>query len=200
MDETMKNRIIAGPITNLTDARYFAARGVWAIYFDLREDSSDYIPSYEALAIKEWIDVENIGFLVGAEHLEESQFMAKDLGIDFLLLTEPIPNGNLDTMETHLFWQGSSTELEGLVGKEKFEGFVIESFEFSALQNWEKEGVLSKCFLSLSQEKVDFEELYARYLGKTSWSLRGGEEEKVGYKSFEDLDSILDKMENDDII
>ena len=49
-------KIKAVNITNLTDARYFAAQGVTYMHFDLRETSPAYISLTQAMTIIDWID------------------------------------------------------------------------------------------------------------------------------------------------
>jgi phosphoribosylanthranilate isomerase len=194
----MTNKVIAGPITNLTDARYFAARGVWAIFFDIREGSQEGLASHEALAIKEWVDLENIGLLVHVQNWEESEWLVSNLGVDFLVVEKMLGPVEVEKSKVPLYWRGRVAELLSLDQKEAFDGFLVESFQPEEIDLLESVGLLGKCFLSLSQEELDFDEIYSKYQGKTAWWLRGGEEEKVGFKSFEDLDLMLDKLEGDD--
>jgi phosphoribosylanthranilate isomerase len=194
----MENKVIAGPITNLTDARYFAARGVWAIFFDIREGSPEGLSSHEALAIKEWVDLENIGLLVPVQDWEESEWLASNLGVDFLVAEKLEGPMDREKSRIPLYWKGKPSELLSLAHPGGFDGFLVESFQPEEIEWLENRGLLGRCFLSLSQEELDFEKIYSKYQGKTAWWLRGGEEEKVGFKSFEDLDLMLDKLESDD--
>jgi phosphoribosylanthranilate isomerase len=47
--------IKASRVTNLTDARYFAARGASYIGFNLEEGTEDYLDPIYMKAIKEWL-------------------------------------------------------------------------------------------------------------------------------------------------
>ena len=61
----MLNRsIIATQVTNLTDARYFAARGIEYLLFDMDESSIDTI-----LEIKEWVEGPKILLLCSDDSL-----------------------------------------------------------------------------------------------------------------------------------
>jgi phosphoribosylanthranilate isomerase len=52
----LKTKVKASSITNLTDARYFAAWEVEWLGFNLEAGSEDYIEPKNMNAIKEWVD------------------------------------------------------------------------------------------------------------------------------------------------
>jgi len=58
----LKTKVIASHVTNLTDARYFAARGVDFLLFDLDDITID-----AAVEIKEWVEGPEILVLVSSD-------------------------------------------------------------------------------------------------------------------------------------
>ena len=54
--QMLKTKIIANQITNLTDARYYAAWYVDWLGFDLRRTTQDNMALEEVKAMKEWIE------------------------------------------------------------------------------------------------------------------------------------------------
>ena len=52
----LKIKVKASQITNLTDARYFAAKEVEWLSFDFTEGSSTYIDPMKARAMFDWVE------------------------------------------------------------------------------------------------------------------------------------------------
>jgi phosphoribosylanthranilate isomerase len=52
----LKTQVKASSITNLTDARYFAAWEVKWLGFNLDANAEDYIEPVKMKAMKEWVD------------------------------------------------------------------------------------------------------------------------------------------------
>jgi len=115
----LKYRVIAAYISNLTDARYFAARGVDHLLYDL-----DQISVAQIIEIQEWVS-----------------------GPTALLLFVP-------------FFELTSGGIE-------FDG--MNYVDFVSHNGSESQGVI----------------------------LMGGDEERLGIKSYDDLDEILDQLEID---
>lgn len=193
-------KIIAGPIKNLTDARYFAARGVRAVYFDIRPYSPDYIPEYEAIAIKEWIDVNNIGFVMPGQNTEEDLLIAENLNLDFIVWTDAYLTFDIPAKSAiEVYWKGGINSLSSESAAEllsKFDKLIIENPDETSLKNiLSDERLLLDCYI-MAQNSLDEKESIISWVSKGgSLCLAGGEEEKVGLKSFDELDDIIDLLE-----
>lgn len=75
----LNRKVIATQVTNLTDARYFAARGIDYLLFDL-----DEIPLDKILEIKEWVEGPELLLLISSASvslLDEVIIKAKPFAI-----------------------------------------------------------------------------------------------------------------------
>lgn len=192
--------IIAGPIKNLTDARYFAARGVQAVFFDIRPESSDYIPEYEAIAIKEWIDVDQLGFVMPGNNVVEDLLMAENLKLNFVVWTnESATTQTASESKIMKYWKGNINDLNTAKTKEllnSFDHLIIESPNQSALDIIvSDQNLLDTCYLMAENILNDKTAIVKWVNDGGKICLTGGEEEKVGLKSFDELDDIIDLLE-----
>ncbi len=173
--QTIIRKIIAQNITNLSDARYFAAWGVDYLSFNIIPDSEYSIEIDELKEIKEWVE--------GPKTLIEST------GLEFL-----------DFSDGHIL---NSMYASLPLNKEAF--FRINFEEY-------KKGLpAGKYIIKASQEDLshldslsaphdysvelflDINNLSIKdYEHWPEWGLvvQGGEEEKVGLKSFDELDDL----------
>lgn len=210
----LKIKVKAGSITNLTDARYFAAREVEWLGFPIGMGEG-LIEPLQVKAIAEWVDGVKIVGEFGISKPDEILALCSQIG--------------LDTVQVGMFFLPSDLpELQNLtVIKELVAGF---DFSESAIETH-----LAECadhcdyfLLNLSAEGhtwqqvengVPFSADFLKSLCKKyniilqidclpdevakvlaeirpyALSLSGGEEEKVGVKSFDELDGILDNLE-----
>lgn len=212
----LKIKVLAGPITNLTDARYFAAREVEWLLFDFEPASPNYIAPQKMIAIREWVDGVKI---VGAFELAEASDI-RDVVEKFQL--DAIQLGMLTPVETVIAWQPTvpvlkeiviehTTTLENLMSIleswQPFVQFFVLNFYKNNI-NWallNTNNPLSESALRKISEKFPIVlgiDLQLEVLNKMeNWLLfsglyvKGEAEEKIGYKSFEELDAFLDLLE-----
>jgi len=206
----LKLRIKASQITNLTDARYFAARDVEWLGFNLDAGTENFIHPQNIKAIKEWLEGPKI---VGEFGMQDSSEI--NAAIDFL---------DLDVVQVGMYADTSSLELKDA---ELIKEIVIESgtdyYELRTtlesgsanvgafLLNYSKNNL---SWSSIASKQNALKELCNRFkiilsidfdieqlneiletLQIHGLNLTGGEEEKVGLKSYEELDEILDALE-----
>ncbi len=212
----LTTRVKASSITNLTDARYFAAWEVEWLGFNLNIGSTDYIEPHLVKAIKEWVDgVKIIGEfdLASADHIND---MAQALGLDGAQL------GMFTSLETFQELEYATTLFkEIVVEKETTETSIRDHMTDFApyvkafVLNFEKNDVniadlgkgaslskeelilLCKSFPVLISMPVAAAELadFMTELSPLGLSVKGGAEEKVGYKSFDELDELFELLE-----
>ena len=213
----LKTKIKASSITNLTDARYFAAWGVHWLGFDFKEGSETNIPVRDMKAIRDWVDgVEIVGeFEI---HTAEEIQQAVDL-----LNLDAIQVGMLTTTETLIELNTTIPVIkEIVVSKESIAEEVMDQLSTYApycqifLLDFEKNGISwseleSGTVLSMEQLQriseaytillnIDLSEKVIDPLltsiAPEGLCLKGGQEEKVGFKSFDELDEILEALED----
>ncbi len=179
-------KIIASSISNLTDARYFAAKIVDAISFDLSKVQRD-----EYFAIKDW--VEGVAILLETdEEINDLEIHEAD-GIIYHVNEEIQEN---DVLASSTIVSGSKDLLDSLPHKT---GHILRNHDWNLLTPTEKKATIEfafehKCYLDLSIPLQELESIINE--GKLYGLVcRGGDEEKVGFKSFDELDDMFDLLD-----
>ncbi len=202
-------QIKASQITNLTDARYFAAWGVEWLGFGLEPGQDHVVAPAQMAAIKEWVegpkmvgefsglDVDLIRQsvdLLGLDAVEVSRFA----NLSALQLSVPMIMNIV--METHL-------EPEALIDlltiNEMAEYFILDFEKNASINDFQKQFPVSwlsgltkqfPVFIRTGLKTYSLEEI-TQDIKPLGISLAGGEEEKVGLKSFDELDEIFEALE-----
>lgn len=204
-------RIIADNILNLTDARYFAARGVDYLCLNSIKPE-DNISIEEIIAISEWIDGPEVVL----------HFLSQDYFID--ITPEFDPNGWIfhdqqlgmppaqvfdhTTFLCHPISDLKSIEDTSIIGTEIVLGFDYLIVDVKptglSLSQIEEDGSLpvlqaicaaSAVFLdAIIRSKEDLALL--ERINPEGIVLHGGKEDEVGVKIYDDLDMILDSLED----
>lgn len=210
----LKIKVKASSLTNLTDARYFAAREVEWLGFALGTGEGMVEP-VKVRAMAEWVGGVKIVGEFGLEKAEEIIDVQKYIG--------------LDAVQVNMFWP--IAELKKLAGLAVIKE-VVTDMGFSQIElekhldaysphcdsfllnlaasghTWPKleqghpfsiEFLKSICqkhriILNLDCTAAEIDKLLSE-LAPYALSLNGGEEEKVGLKSFDELDGLLDQLE-----
>jgi phosphoribosylanthranilate isomerase len=214
-DQNMgKTKIKASGVNNLTDARYFAAREVEWLGFKIGDDASS-IKLLAAKAIAEWVDgVKIVGefeFATAAEiRAAQAQFPFDVVQVGMFTPVYELEALAGITIIQEVVVEKSTTEtelLEFFKVRAPYCAYFLLDLEKAGL-DWamlNAGGLLSITFLQqLFREyktllALDFPPEAAgnllALLGPAGLSVSGGGEEKVGFKSFDDLDEILDCLE-----
>lgn len=212
----LKTKVKAASITNLTDARYFAAWEAEWLGFNFSEGEENHIPVQNMIAIKEWVDGVKIVGEFGIMHPVEDIKQAMELvGLDAVQL------GMFVEPSVAMELKGVDIIKEFVVQEETTEEDIAEHLsDFAAytdnfLLDFTKSGFTWKDLqegsrISLSFIKqlcqdfkiiiaMDFDgEMIEDFLEKVfphGISVRGGEEEKVGFKSFDQIDEVFEAIE-----
>lgn len=204
----LKTLVKASHITNLTDARYFAALEVEWLGFNLEVGSETYMNPQKIMAIKEWVEGPKIVGEFGMQDvatiksaIETIQFDAIQLGhfsgVSHAMLLTDVPiikefviedKLDVDAIGEHLFTFSSYVDTFLLSGSLKWSGIKEDSFAIEFLKTiCEKYQVVLAIDIQPS-DVLDFLEKVKPYgIGVT-----GGEEEAVGVKSFDELDELFE--------
>ena len=170
-------KIIVQNVTNLTDARYFAAWGVEYLSYNLKSDSPYVLPLEQIIEIKNWVE--------GPKTLIESASVEYLEGIDGHILDEAF--SSLPINKEAFFRTTLENFSNGLPGGNyiiKVNGENIKTI--SALTPDQLLG--HNLYLDITE--LDFDLL--DQLPDHGLIIQGGEEEKVGVKSFDELDKLYD--------
>jgi len=190
----LKTKIIAADLQNLTDARYFAAWLVEYMSYDLSSPDMDLLKIKE---IMDWVEGPiNIAQCTGLEDVAKINEQLNALSLDHLIVgpfaKEEILSSDWQIIRTVL--------LDNETGPLQAERTYIfqSSKAFSGFTQEEKRKLrdaclASKVFLDCEFVAANIEEILS--FGIEGLVLRGGEEEKVGVKSYEDLDEIFESLE-----
>ncbi|WP_116126304.1 hypothetical protein [Lewinella sp. IMCC34183] len=200
--------LLAFGLTHLTDARYFAAWNARYLCFSL--GTADGLSLTDFLAIREWVEgpvcVAELGADAGAEVSPEELAAA---GVSHLLLpygtdAAPFRQAGIEVL-TRIPVAGYHSvsdvkerlsETSGTILLDVADGGIAftDLAEGSPFSLGELQRVLGdrEAFLHLDIDVDEVDEAAAVLPGL---ALRGSSEEKVGYKSFDDLDDLLEALE-----
>ncbi len=213
----LKTKIKASNISNLTDARYYAAWYVDWLGFDLRASAENTLSLAEVKAIKEWIEgpvivgeIDLLDFEKAKEIINFLELEAIQVGMytpiaqlqslqDYTIIKEVVvePDMKASDLEAHLaeYFDVVSYFLldfdkNGIDWQQIKEGI---SFSVEFLQAiCERQEIL----LSIHHQPTEIEEILER-IQPYGLSVKGGIEEKVGFKSFDEVDEIFEILEEE---
>jgi len=212
----LKTKVKASSITNLTDARYFAAWEAEWLGFNFDEGSEEHIPVQNMIAIKEWVDGIKIVGQFGAMHSAADIKAAIDLvgleAVQLGMLVETSIAMELDDVSIiKEFVVQDDTTGEDIA--EHFSNFAAYTdtflLDFSKSNfTWEilqkSEQITIDFIRELCQEfkiiiGIDFSggmiDEFLEDILPLGIHVKGGEEEKVGFKSFDVLDEVFENLE-----
>ncbi len=209
----LKTKIKASAVNNLTDARYFAAFYVEWLGFNLEPNTPDYLPATQVKAIKEWVEGPTIvgefgnmdlaaiqtGIkLLELEAVQVGHFAEKTLidAIQVPVIKEVIwnPDSTLEQLEAHLQDLQPSVAYFLLdFSKNNITWDDLQAGKVISLADLQGLAETYPLLLKLSIKAKDLEDLLE--LDIQGLSVKGGEEEMVGYKSFEELDELFEVLE-----
>ncbi|NNE30587.1 MAG: hypothetical protein HKN16_13185 [Saprospiraceae bacterium] len=213
----LKTKIKASQISNLTDARYFAAWGVDWLGFSVQPGSSGYIDPTTLTGITSWIEGPDIVAEFDLEESEQIKTVAEKLEINCLQLGHFFPQEDLQKLASFDIIQklvineelgevavNQFIESRAAWAKTFLLDFEVGGYSFQDLR--ENNCPLShdfirdlvkrhSCLLQISIRPDDIPPILE--LGSLGLSLKGGSEEKVGYKSFDELDELFEALEDD---
>jgi len=215
----LKIRIKASQISNLTDARYFAAVGAEWLGFCLDPINENFVPYQKLLGIKEWVEGPLIVGEFSLQSTEEILSMAKEINLDAIQVSPFFPISQLSALtelptiqEVIITKDFTIDALKEFVAlrKDHVQHFLFDfarnGISFNDLEKgWH--GIRVDSFSELLEElptsiidlSFDYEKLasVAASIPLLAMSIKGGDEEKVGFKSYDELDVLFDLLEED---
>ena len=212
----LSTKVKASSVTNLTDARYFASKGVDRLGFNLDADSKNYIQPALMTEIGEW--VEGVELLIeygnsSPEIINKSveTLLPQHLQVGASMKMEDIFDLHPSILlHKEVIIKNEMTEVEL---EEELDTFndAVSAFSLNFNQNgilWEhlsKNKPFSIAFLEKLSKTypIILEMDFAPDILKECLNvlplygivLRGGMEERVGFKSYEELDELFDILQ-----
>ncbi len=211
----LKTKVKAGAVANLTDARYFAAREVEWLGIPMGQGTENAVAPAAAKAFVEWVDgvkiVGEFGFPEAAEIRELNEYLwfdAVQVGM-FTPVEEVLKLEGLTVIKEVIFEKNASESdlANHLAQYAACCDYFLLNFEKTGI-NWDdvKAGrpfsvdtLRALCekyqvILAMDFSPENLDEILTQ-INPHGLNLTGGEEEKVGFKSFDELDEILDELE-----
>jgi len=213
----LKTKIKASNISNLTDARYYAAWYVDWLGFDLRTSAENALPLAEVKAIKEWIEGPVIVGEIELLDFEKAKEMIAFLELEAIQVGMYAPMAQLQSFQDYTIIKEvivepnmSASELEAHIG-EYFDvvSYFLLDFEKNGI-DWQQlkehptfslEFLKKLCqrqniLLSINCKPTEIAAILDS-LQPYGLSIKGGIEEKVGFKSFDEVDEIFEILEEE---
>ncbi len=173
----LNRKVLVQNITNLTDARYFAAWGVDYLSFNMNQDSEYFLPWEKISEIIEWVE--------GPSTLLEANALEFLEGIDGHILSNMY--SSLPMNKETFFRVPFDEALKGLPAG-NYITVITDHSELNALSAVENHA--PGCNLYLDICNYDVKQLDR--LPDNGIVIQGGEEEKVGVKSYDELDVLYE--------
>ncbi len=210
-------KILASGISNLTDARFFAAWEADWLAFELDSSGESYTPPARIAAIKEWVEGPAIAGTAGLQSATEILRLCRDLSLGAVVAPMAL---SLETQQELSAFLPVFKEIvvEPASTEETLEKFLESFAPWTAyfVFNLSKNQMTQEVF---SQERplsgTWLAAICARYpilihadlgasilkdilntLHPAGFCLQGGDEEKTGFKSFDQLDELLEIIRN----
>lgn len=196
--------IKASTITNLTDARYFAAKEVNFLGFNLEEGTPGYLDPMYMKAIREWVQGPKIIGEFDRTPAAVVREAATFYGLDAVQVTRADDLALLEGLDV-VVYVPAKTEVaavraifEAVSGVNFFllDFSQIAGAETLLLENAAAWRDLFAAFPTLLQLDVPADTLphLLEALQPAGLALRGGEEEAVGVKSFGEIDAVFETL------
>lgn len=185
-------------VNNLTDARYFAAAGVRFLGFCCNPGATQYCSVSRINEICQWVE--------GTEFVLEFDGWQSEQEIETIK----------SSMTTHALHFGAFSDYHNDFGLPVFKDYIFENIaeayfsgvtypvirsekHFASFSDTDLESIKQNMrgkefYLDIPFEAQDLE-IIKSWFPDAGLILRGGAEEKTGFKSFEQLDSIFDTLE-----
>ncbi len=204
----------ASSISNLTDARYFAAWHVEWLGFDLTAAGLAVLPLQEVKEIKDWIEGPKIVGELAILDVEESQQIIDFLSLKYIQVgmhtpVEYLNSLNVDAIIKEVIIEPSTTIAEMKAHLSTYFDYVdyfLINFDKNNL-DWasiKKGTTLSvaqlqeicqqyEVFLNIDFTPTNIEKILTT-IQPLGISVKGGMEEKVGLKSYDELDDLFELL------
>lgn len=207
----MSKTIKASRIAHLTDARYFAAKEVDYLGFNLEDGTEGYLDPMYMKAIREWVEGPKIVGEFEATPLSVVREAAVFFGLDAVQV--PAHNHGTDLavlegleviLEIRATSQGLPFSVQDLLGFAAWVDVFLFNFSSSNMtksalyaekSKWKEICALRPSLFQADAIQADEWPELIETLGLAGISLVGGAEEQVGVKSYDQVEEIFESLE-----
>lgn len=205
----MSTLIKASRVAHLTDARYFAAKEVNYLGFNLEEGTEGYLDPMYMKAIREWVEGPKIVGEFSRTPINVVREAAAFYGLDAVQVSAQNYGANLSALDQLEVILELNIGPEGLpFSKEDLQVFAAQSdlflFNFTGVniskstfytnkEYWKALFSIRPSLLQTDLPAADWPEILDT-LGLAGLSIVGGEEEQVGVKSYDQIDEIFEAL------
>lgn len=197
----------ASRIAHLTDARYFAARAVDYLGFNFEEGTEGYLDPIYMKAIREWVEGPKIVGEFEQKPVAEIREAARFFELDMVQVSATRHGEHLAALQDLPLILSVKVDAQGMgVSLEKLQEWAAYAdmflFDFSGSnysksklfehsEEWRAAFELLPSLLQADFPAEDWPELLET-LGAQGLSIVGGEEEKTGVKSYDQIEAIFE--------
>lgn len=213
-------KIKATSINNLTDARYFAAWNVEWLGFSLEMGSANYTRPQDVKEIKDWLVgpkiVGEFGLDQNASDILEAVKLLQLDAVQLSMYADSTLPEHLGEVSVIKEWVlDDLANMNAFAAQCKHSANHVDYFYLDLEKNnlsWADLKANSTALTLLQELCTEYAilislvcppdqiEAYLDLVKPHGMSLQGGEEEKVGVKSFDDLDAVFETLEELDLI
>jgi phosphoribosylanthranilate isomerase len=210
----LKTKVKASQVTNLTDGRYFAAWEVEWIGFNLELGAGSYIEPQKLKEIRNWLEGPKYVGEFGLTDAATIRATAEFLALDAIQLNHFADLATVKSLadipiikEVLILKDGDNANLLATLKtfESSVEAFLLDftkaGISWEAVQAGtylEYETLKAACQNHKIILSVDYSEENVNTILETlqpfGINLTGGEEEKVGFKNFDDIDEIIEAI------
>ena len=196
----LKKKIIASSISNLTDARYFAGWMVDVIVFNIDPTNEFYTNPQEIGAFQSWVEGPEYYLEMSSEQLIHAEKYLVDLGCQGIIV-DYNDRDKISNLEVPLMYTMSleSYANNAIVVNDLNETIVIT--ELGEIDNALKviaelnvKTTESEIYFNVEEQSLNENQILEQTI--TGYMLHGSPEEKVGFKSFDELDEIFEILQD----
>lgn len=200
----LKRIVKINEVNNLTDARYVAGMGVDMIGFDIDQKSPLFVGEEKYREIRGWISGVQIVGEVGICDLDELRHLIERFHVDIIQTTSIDTFKTLKTMQFPSIFKAYLYEYEKLeyLKMDKMQpDYLLVDKHGEDISSMESNQIRHLCvdfnvLLGFGITADNVEALMKTY-DLTGFALFGGDEVRPGYREFDDLADILEKLEFD---
>ena len=195
----LKTNVMAAEVANLTDARYFAAWGVEFMTYVVDSSSDKYIGTDAIAEIIEWVEgPQNLGYLPSMAVPSDLAESYTTLQLDGIVVSPFSDKHDFHSITPRVYKEVVLDET--LTSKEE-ELLIVKLPVDKALSSLttllQQICQSNEVYIDGIKSITDLDLLLATVAPK-GIVVRGGEEEKVGFKSYDELDEIFEYLEIED--
>jgi phosphoribosylanthranilate isomerase len=190
----LKKKVISNSIGNLTDARYFAGWMVDYFIFSIDPKSEFYLSPQDIGTMQSWVE----GPQFYLDYTEEIGNNPEKYLVDLNCTGIYIPyeeRGQLSSYDVNVIYGLKEGDLEAYISYNKEEVGVLRTEK--RIEDWEEwvkeKGALDLYYEIQNQEISEWGLLESSFGG---FMVHGSAEEKVGYKSYDELDEIFELLQD----